>query len=78
MKYTEIMVRYGELSTKGKNRKDFINRLGDNVRQALYGIDGLKIIVNRDRMHVRLNGGQDDDKVINILQGVFVVRQKTG
>ncbi|UDM31734.1 tRNA uracil 4-sulfurtransferase ThiI [Lentilactobacillus laojiaonis] len=71
MKYTEIMVRYGELSTKGKNRKDFINRLGDNVRQALYGIDGLKIIVNRDRMHVRLNGGQDDDKVINILQGVF-------
>ncbi|MGC3768426.1 hypothetical protein, partial [Enterococcus faecalis] len=27
MKYTEIMVRYGELSTKGKNRKTFIMQL---------------------------------------------------
>ena len=27
MQYTEVMVRYGELSTKGKNRKDFIGRL---------------------------------------------------
>ena len=26
MQYTEIMVRYGELSTKGKNRNDFIGR----------------------------------------------------
>ena len=28
MQYSEIMVRYGELSTKGKNRKDFIRQLG--------------------------------------------------
>ncbi len=32
MHYTEIMVRYGELSTKGKNKKDFIKQLGRNVR----------------------------------------------
>ena len=30
-----ILIRYGELSTKGKNRKDFISRLTQNVRNAL-------------------------------------------
>ena len=35
MEYTEVMVRYGELSTKGKNRKDFINRLASNVEKVL-------------------------------------------
>ena len=34
MQYTEVMVRYGELSTKGKNRKDFIGRLAGNVTRA--------------------------------------------
>ncbi|WP_414671985.1 hypothetical protein, partial [Lactobacillus acetotolerans] len=29
------MVRYGELSTKGKNRKDFIGRLAGNVTKVL-------------------------------------------
>lgn len=33
MKYDEIMVRYGELSTKGHNKKSFIDRLGSNVRR---------------------------------------------
>ncbi|MDR2465015.1 MAG: tRNA 4-thiouridine(8) synthase ThiI, partial [Streptococcaceae bacterium] len=35
MKYTEIMVRYGELSTKGKNRKKFIQQLAKNSRLSL-------------------------------------------
>ena len=26
MQYSEIMIRYGELSTKGKNRMRFINK----------------------------------------------------
>ena len=26
--YSHIMVRFGELSTKGKNKKDFIRRAG--------------------------------------------------
>lgn len=34
MQYSEIMVRYGELSTKGKNRKDFIRQLGRNVKRS--------------------------------------------
>lgn len=56
MEYTEIMVRYGELSTKGKNRKAFIQQLAQNVRQALQTHPKLKIKALRDRMHIELNG----------------------
>ena len=37
MQYTEIMVRYGELSTKGKNRRNFIDRLGFCVGSVVGG-----------------------------------------
>ena len=56
MKYSEIMVRYGELSTKGKNRKSFIMQLAQNVRQALKDFPEIKIHADRDRMHLLLNG----------------------
>ena len=31
MKPTQLMIRYGELSTKGKNIYFFIDKLGNNV-----------------------------------------------
>ena len=46
MQYTEIMVRYGELSTKGHNKKSFIDRLGVNVRKALHSFDRVKCMHN--------------------------------
>ena len=33
--YSEIMIRYGELSTKGKNRMRFINKLRNNISDVL-------------------------------------------
>jgi tRNA uracil 4-sulfurtransferase len=56
LQYTEIMIRYGELSTKGKNRKDFINRLASNVQKVLHDFPDLKIQTHHDRMHILLNG----------------------
>lgn len=73
MQYTEIMVRYGELSTKGKNRRSFIDRLGYNVRHALHDFSQLEIKANRDRMHIRLNG-EDSEKVIERLKRVFGIQ----
>ncbi|MCH4016513.1 tRNA uracil 4-sulfurtransferase ThiI [Pediococcus pentosaceus] len=73
MKYTEIMVRYGELSTKGKNRKDFIARLGGNIRKSLKDFEDVEIHPNRDRTHVTLNG-TDSDAVINRLKKVFGIQ----
>ena len=73
MKYTEIMVRYGELSTKGKNRKTFIMQLAQNVKRALADFPGLKIHADRDRMHILLNG-EDSEEVIPKLSKVFGIQ----
>ncbi|GAX01070.1 tRNA uracil 4-sulfurtransferase ThiI [Secundilactobacillus hailunensis] len=70
MQYSEIMVRYGELSTKGKNKKDFIRQLGRNVRHSLHDFEGLDVRAQYDRLHVALNGN-DSDAVIERLKGVF-------
>src|SRR5699024_12854099 len=67
------MVRYGELSTKGKNRRSFISRLSANVRQALSDFPKLKIHADRDRMHLILNG-EDSDLIIPKLQLVFGIQ----
>ena len=73
MKYSEIMVRYGELSTKGKNRKSFIMQLAQNVRQALGDFPEIKIHADRDRMHLLLNGA-DSELVIPKLAKIFGIQ----
>ena len=73
MKYTEIMVRYRELSTKGKNRKTFIMQLAQNVKRALADFPALKIHADRDRMHILLNG-EDSEEVIPKLSKVFGIQ----
>lgn len=73
MQYSEIMVRYGELSTKGHNRKSFIDRLGSNVRKALHSFPEVKVAANRDRLHVSLNGANSDD-VMKRLKMVFGIQ----
>lgn len=73
MKYSEIMVRYGELSTKGKNRRSFIMQLAQNVRQALSDFPEIKIHAERDRMHLLLNG-VDGDIVIPKLAKIFGIQ----
>lgn len=73
MDYTEIMVRYGELSTKGKNRKSFIQRLAQNVKGALYDFEHLKIYGHTDRMHILLNG-EEFDKISPRLEKVFGIQ----
>ncbi|MBS9399282.1 tRNA uracil 4-sulfurtransferase ThiI [Pediococcus acidilactici] len=73
MEYTEIMVRYGELSTKGKNRKDFIARLGSNIRKSLKDFEQVVVHPNRDRTHVTLNGASSA-AVIARLKRVFGIQ----
>lgn len=73
MNYSEIMVRYGELSTKGKNRRVFINQLAQNVKRTLAAFPDIKIHADRDRMHLLLNGS-DSQAVIPLLQKVFGIQ----
>lgn len=73
MQYTEITVRYGELSTKGKNRREFIGRLNGNVTKALREFPELHIYPKRDRMHIALNG-TNSDQVMAKLRQVFGIQ----
>lgn len=67
------MVRYGELSTKGKNRKMFIAQLAQNVKRALKDFPAVKIHADRDRMHLLLNG-EDSTKIMPKLAKVFGIQ----
>ncbi|MGO2961345.1 MAG: tRNA uracil 4-sulfurtransferase ThiI [Carnobacterium maltaromaticum] len=73
MNYTEIMVRYGELSTKGKNKRTFINRLSQNVRRALHDFPEIKILGERDHMYLELNGA-DSHIVMKRLEPIFGIQ----
>lgn len=68
--YDHILVRYGELSTKGKNKKDFIKRLLHNVKNSLRSFENLKFEKTHDRLYILLHG-EDAHAVANILQHVF-------
>ncbi len=64
-----IMVRYGELSTKGKNKGDFIRLLGENIKHALRKFTLLKIDVKHDHTYIYLNG-EDYENVSHRLKDV--------
>lgn len=70
IQYDHILVRYGELSTKGKNKKDFIKRLLHNVKNALKSFNQLEYEKTHDRLYILLHG-EDALAVSGILQHVF-------
>ena len=69
MKYDHIMVRFGEMSTKGKNKKDFIKILAKNIRGALSNFNGVEITSRFDHIYVKLNDN-DPFRVIEVLQDI--------
>lgn len=73
MQYSEIMVRHGELSTKGKNRMRFINKLKRNIQDVLSIYPEIKVHSDRDRTHVFLNG-TPYEPVIEALKLVFGIQ----
>ena len=70
MVYDRILVRYGELSIKGKNRKHFKNALHRAIRFKLKPFSDLKFEISRDRFYIILNG-VDASKVSEKLDEVF-------
>ncbi len=69
MKYERIMVRFGELSTKGKNKKDFIFLLASNMKHALKDFPTLKLEVRMDHIYIILHD-EDAEKVMHRLEDV--------
>lgn len=73
MQYSEIMVRYGELSTKGKNRMRFINELRLNMKHVLSIYPDVRVVADRDRAHIYLNG-TDYVPVAESLKQIFGIQ----
>lgn len=74
MQYDHILIRYGEISLKGKNRKQFVDRLKRNVKAILKkDFPNLEYQANRDRFFIKLNG-EDGIKVAEKLQYVFGIQ----
>ena len=67
--YDHIMVRFGELSTKGKNKKDFIRLLGNNIIRRLNEFDNVSVEVRYDHIYVALNG-IDPNEIIPVMQEI--------
>ena len=62
IKYDTVLIRYGELSTKGKNRKLFVTKLLNNIKTSLYDLDNLEYRQTYERIYIKLN--DNDPKVI--------------
>ena len=67
--YDHIMIRFGELSTKGKNKKDFIRILYMNIKRSLKDYPEVKIETRYDHIYVHLNG-QEYSPIISLLQDI--------
>jgi tRNA uracil 4-sulfurtransferase len=70
MQYDQILIRYGEITTKGKNRLKFVNVLKENVQHKLKDFPNITIEKTRDRMYIKLNG-EDHLEIMNRLETVF-------
>lgn len=67
--YDHIMIRFGELSTKGKNKKDFIHLLFLNIKHALKDYPTLSLEERYDHIYVKLND-ENYEEIITRLQDV--------
>ncbi len=70
VKYDTVLIRYGELTTKGKNRKDFINRLLKNLKFALKAYPDLQYQKTHDRIYIKMTD-EDPSELTVILKKVF-------
>ncbi|TLF27119.1 MAG: tRNA 4-thiouridine(8) synthase ThiI [Spiroplasma sp. WSS] len=66
-----IIIRYGELTTKSKNRIDFIKQLKINIKYALSDYKQINIIHFHDRMELTNLSLDVMNDVINILVKIF-------
>ncbi len=73
MIYNHILVRYGELALKGKNRKSFIQILKNNVEKKLNDYPNIKVKARRDHMYILLNG-EDYEAILEKCKDIFGIQ----
>jgi len=66
--YKKIIVRYGELTLKGKNKRDFIKRVYQTIQERLKGLD-VTLDKRHDRLYIDIDN--NEEKVMKALDTVF-------
>lgn len=69
MEYNVVIVRFGEMSTKGKNKRDFVFKLAHSIRLALRDYeDDYEMIIRHD--HIYLNIKNQIYNLVDILKDI--------
>ena len=68
-----ILIKYGELTTKGDNRNLFISKIYEEMKELLANYD-VKIIKNRVRMFIEVDE-QLLEEVVNIVKNIFGIHR---
>ena len=50
-----LLVRYGEIALKGKNRPFFEKKLLRNIQDALQGLEPFEVLFQRGRYFIKIN-----------------------
>ena len=70
---TRILIRYGELSTKGRNKKVFTQKLASNIKKALVDFPQVKVIPDYDFMYLDLHEAPEE-AVIEKVKPIFGIQ----
>lgn len=74
MEWNELLIRYGELSLKGRNRSYFVRTLKRNIEAALRDLPTIRIKSERDRMFLHAEDKHDMEEAIARLPYVFGIQ----
>lgn len=69
MEEKQIKIHYGELSTKGKNRKMFQQKMAEQIRHKTKHIERIKIFPNRDFMFIKWEQARYEE-LIEVLKDI--------
>ncbi|WP_449537260.1 tRNA uracil 4-sulfurtransferase ThiI [Ferdinandcohnia sp. Marseille-Q9671] len=73
MEYDHILIRFGEITTKGRNRSLFINKLSKNIQVKLTEYEKLTFEKTRDRIYIKLNG-EPHEGIVEVLKNIIGIQ----
>lgn len=69
----QIMIRFGELNTKGKNKKDFIKILSKNIKNSInnyFPIEQFRIFSTHDHIYIDVSDEINIEELLEILKKI--------
>lgn len=73
MIYDYLVIRFGEITLKGKNKMNFVQKLENDVKDKLSRFSKLGIKRHFDDIEIQLNG-EDADQVLSVLTRIFGIQ----